>query len=133
MKRFHITRDGDYANFLDLFMKWRDGKYKLTVTVEKYSKRRSTDANRFYFGVVVHTLAEHTGYSIPEMHDEILGQHFGWEMKTVGSHTREFPRRRSTSPDVLSTSDFQSLIQTGQKIAADLGVVLPDLENVDQD
>ncbi len=126
--RFDLTKETQWKDFLDRLLTWRDKQARLTVTVQKYAKKRSTDANRYYWGVVVNTLAEATGYTPAEMHDEILGAYAGWEARNINGHVREFPRRRSTYPEVMETMDFQSLIQTGQGIAAQLGVVLPDQE-----
>lgn len=129
-KHFDLLKETDWREFLDRLMDWRDRKARLTVEVKRYSKRRSTDANRYYWGVVVNTLAESTGYTPAEMHDELLGLYLGWEARTINGHTREFPRRRSTVPDTMSTMDFQGLIETGQRLAAELGVVLPDQQQV---
>lgn len=126
--RFDLLKETDWKQFLDRLMDWRDRKIRLTVEVKKYAKKRSIPANRYYWGVVVNTLAEATGYTPAEMHDEILGAHFGWETRMVNGHAREFPRQRSTYPEVMETMDFQSLIQTGQRIAAQLEVALPDEE-----
>ena len=124
-KVFNLLTDSDWNPFLDYLLNLR-GKGKLTVTIQKYRKKRSLPANAFYWGCVVTPLAEHTGYTEGEMHDEILGAYVGWETRTIRGHTREYPRRRSTSPDTMETMDFQALIQTGQRIAADMGFTLPD-------
>lgn len=126
--RFDLTKETQWSEFLDHLLTWRDRQVRLTVTVQKYAKKRSTDANRYYWGVVVNTLAEATGYTPAEMHDEILGAYSGWEARNINGHVREFPRRRSTQPETMDTLDFMGLIETGQRIAAQLGVVLPDQE-----
>ena len=100
---------------------------KWEVTIEPYKKSRSSEANRYYWGVVVRTLSQHCGYTESEMHDELLGSYFGWEKRQVRGHVREFPRRRTTSPDVMDKLDFMGLTQLGQQIAAELGVRLPDI------
>lgn len=124
---FHLITDQDWNLFLDQLLSLR-GKGRYTIKVEKYRKKRSNDANAFYWSCVVTPLSEHTGYSVPEMHDEILGRYVGWETRNIGGHMREFPRRRTTSPDIMDTMDFKGLIETGQMLAAELGVPLPDQE-----
>ena len=127
-KTFALISDNSWEAFLDWFLPQYTRKDKLTVTVSKYRKTRSTDMNRFYFGCVVGPIAEFTGYTIDETHEEILGAYYGWEKKEFRGHVREYPRRRSTQPEVADTLDFMGLIQTGQAIAANLNIVLPDME-----
>ena len=114
----------DFIRGLDSGKAWR-------VIVGEYvaKKKRSPEANAFYFACVVTPLAEHCGYTKAEMHDEILGAYFGWEKRAVRGHVREFPRRRTTSPDTMEKLDFMGLTQLGQQIAAELGVTLPDQQN----
>ena len=128
MKRWDITKPSDWSPFLVTLMRYRDAETKITVTVKPYRKRRSVDANSYYRVCVVRPLAEFTGFTEAEMHDEILGAYVGWEKRTVNGHIREYPRRRSTSPETMDTMDFAGLIQTGKGIADNLGVVLPEQE-----
>lgn len=46
---------------------WRD--CEVTVRVEKAHALRSIEANRYYFGVVLEILSEHTGYTREELHE----------------------------------------------------------------
>jgi hypothetical protein len=46
---------------------WVDGP--VTITVEQPQATRSQQANRYYWGVVVKALSDHTGYAPTEMHD----------------------------------------------------------------
>ena len=131
-KTFNLLSESDWDPFLDYLLNLR-GKARLTVTVQKYRKKRSKDANRYYFGCVVKGLSDYTGYTEAEMHDEILGTYVGWETRVVNGHSRDYPRRRSTTPDVMETMDFQGLIMTGQRMAAELGVRLPDQEREETD
>lgn len=125
-RRFELLKDADWERFLETMLAWRDNGMRLEVRVRPWRKKRSIDANRYYFGVIVRTLAEHCGYTEAEMHDEILGAYVGWETREVNGHKREFPRRRSTTPETMGSLDFSGLITTGQRIAAELGIVLPD-------
>ena len=131
-KSFSLLTEKDWEPCLDYLLALR-GKTRLIVTIEKYRKKRSLDANRYYWSCVVEPLAEHIGYTRDEMHDELLGSYYGWETREVRGHQRDFPRRRTTSPEIADTMDFMGLIQTGQQIAAELGVILPDQENQGED
>jgi hypothetical protein len=68
-------RDGRFAlrnqqGFSEFIAHVRDGS-ELIVTFEKAHATRSTQANRYYWGVVVHAVAEHTGYTAEETHDAL--------------------------------------------------------------
>ena len=126
-KVFNLLTDSDWNPFLDYLLNLRD-KGKLTVTIQKYRKKRSLNANAYYWSVCIPTLAEHFGYLHEEMHTAILGTYTGWEERTFRGHTLFTPRRTSTTPEVMDTMDFQGLIQTAQQIAAEEGLILPDQE-----
>jgi hypothetical protein len=55
------------------FAGWRDCEVR--ITIERAHATRSSQANRYYWGVVVDLLAEHTGYTPEETHD-VLKQLF---------------------------------------------------------
>lgn len=55
------------------FKSWRD--CELVVTFEKAHAIRSLKANRYYWGVVIEHIAEHTGYTPDETH-HVLKQMF---------------------------------------------------------
>jgi hypothetical protein len=46
---------------------WR--RCVVTVTIAAAHATRSLDQNRFYWGVVLRTIAEHTGHSVDELHE----------------------------------------------------------------
>jgi len=128
IKRFNLiskaSREEFHAWIMDA-LKYED---KLTVTVEKYRKKRSTDSNAYYWSVCIPPLAEHFGYRPEEMHTVLLGTYTGWQQRTFRGQTIYVPQRTSTTPDVMSTIDFQGLVQLAQQIAAEEGVILPDQE-----
>jgi hypothetical protein len=43
----------------------------VTVTVERQHATRSDQANRYYWGVVIEHISEHTGYTPEETHDAL--------------------------------------------------------------
>jgi len=46
---------------------WR--RCVVTVTIAAAHATRSLEQNRYYFGVVLRTMAEHTGHSVDELHE----------------------------------------------------------------
>jgi hypothetical protein len=94
---------------------------RFTVTIEPYRKKRSIDANAFYWSQVVTPFAAHLGYSPEELHTEICGSYFGWKKIEFRGHKREVPRRTTTTPDTLGTMDFADFIAHAQSIAAEMG------------
>jgi hypothetical protein len=84
---------------------------------------RSTQQNRFYWGLVVDLLAVHTGYTPDEMHEALK-----WLFLRI---------KRDKLPDTvrstatLTKDEFGEYIDQIQKWAAvDMGVVIPDPESV---
>jgi hypothetical protein len=128
MNTYTLRDNRTWQDFLDALMKLRDGEKRWEVTVKPYRKKRSSQANAFYWSCVVTPLAEFAGYTPDEMHEEILMAYTGTEVREFNGHRREFPKRRTTTPDKMDTMDFKGLIETGQRIAATLGVRLPDQE-----
>lgn len=103
-----------------------DGRFE--VEVRKYRKRRSPEANRYYFGVCVQTMGRELGYRVDEMHDVLLMGYFGTEEKEFRGKRYLFPKRRTTAPDTVSSVEFQGLIQYAQQVASEMGITLPDQE-----
>lgn len=129
-KSFNLLTESDWSPFLNYLLGLR-GKGKLTVTVQKYRKKRSLTANAYYWTVCIPPLADHFGNRPNDMHRDILGEYVGWESYTVRGKTLFRPRRTSTTPDTMETMDFSGLIQTAQQIAAEEGIILPDQEKND--
>jgi hypothetical protein len=49
---------------------FKDG-LMLELTLSRRRATRSVQANRYYWGVVLHLIAEHTGYTPDELHDVV--------------------------------------------------------------
>lgn len=98
-----------------------DPRKRYRVTVEEYKKRRSLDANAFYWSQVCTPLAAHLGYSPEELHTEICGSYFGWKTVEFRGHKREVPRRTTTTPNTLGTMEFADFITHAQALAAEMG------------
>lgn len=90
-------------------------------------KGRSNEQNRYYWGVCIALLSEHTGFDREEMH-EILKRRF--LRHTVWVHHKDGIQEQvviSKTTTKLTTKQFEEFL-TGirQWSAQDLGVVLPE-------
>ena len=95
------------------------GQY-VEVTVRKQRSTRSSQANRYYFGVVVKLLAAHCGYDPDEMH-EALAMKF---LRIEDCPVTGAPRRRRTPQ--TNTAEFAEYVDACIRLAAELGVVIPE-------
>lgn len=65
------------------------------VTIRRERTKRSIDQNSYIHGVPVTILADHFGYTIPEMKLVLMGECFGWKPDAISG--REIPAKPSTS------------------------------------
>jgi hypothetical protein len=96
----------------------------VTVTVKVYRKQRTDRQSRYYFGVVVPLIAEHCGYDKQEMH-ELLAMRF---LRVADDPVTGSPRRRHT-PET-DTKDFSDYVDACIRLAAELGVYIPEAGEV---
>jgi hypothetical protein len=101
---------------------------ELEVTVKRQRATRSQQQNRYYWGVVMQMLSEHTGYTPDEMH-EFCKMKFIPKRLAVqdgnGVIKDEFVLGGSTRE--LNTIDFGEYVDSVRQWAAeDLDVVIPD-------
>jgi hypothetical protein len=92
------------------------------VTLKRWRQKRSSKANRYYFGVVVPLIASHCGYDRQEMH-ELLAMRF---LRIADDPVTGAPRRKST-PETES-DEFSEYVNHCIQFASELGVVIPDAE-----
>lgn len=104
----------------------RDGEGVLRIEPAKAT--RSLNANAWYWGVIVHELSEHTGYTPDEMHEFLKAKFIPKRLSVqngngvivdelvIGGTTRE-----------MSKSDFSEYCESIRRWAAeDLGLNIPD-------
>lgn len=101
---------------------------EVVVTIQPRHATRSLQSNRFYWGVVVETLSEHTGYSPDEIH-ELLKARFIPKRLAVqdgnGEIKGEFVIGGSTTK--MNKIEFGEFINSIRQWAAEeLDVVIPD-------
>jgi hypothetical protein len=117
----------DRARF-DETVRTIDPRWPLTVRVERLKATRSQQANRYYWGVVVHYLSEHTGYGPDEMHDVLKALFIPKAMAILdgnGEVKGEVVLGGSTRQ--LKTDEFMDYCARIQRWAAEtLNVYIPD-------
>jgi hypothetical protein len=109
-----------------------DPRWALEITVKRLRANRSNLQNRYYFGVVIATLSEFTGYTPDELHDFLKAKFIpkklaicdgNGEVKgevVVGGSTRK-----------MTTQEFSEYCESIKRWAAeDLDVVIPDADQV---
>lgn len=105
-----------------------DERWELEVTVKRQRATRSQLQNRYYWGVVVNLLAEHTGYTPDEMHDFLKMKFIPKRLAVQdgnGVVVDEFVIGGSTRE--MNTIEFGEYVDDiRQWAAADLDVVIPD-------
>ncbi len=94
----------------------------ITVTVEKYRKKRTNEQNRRYWKILS-ALGNHVGLSAEEMHEECLCAHFGYELVEWRGSPHKKPLKRSSD---LVTTDFSDLMDVAERWAVEEGVMWED-------
>lgn len=93
---------------------------RVRVVVTEDQDRRSTRANRYYWGVVIKLFAEHTGYDAHDLH-EALAMKF---LRIEDCPITGAPRRKRTPK--TDTQEFREYVDACIRLAAEYGVVIPD-------
>lgn len=97
-----------------------------------FKQSRSNQQNRYYWGVVIELLSEHTGFDREEMH-EVLKHKFlrktVWIPKKNGIKEMSVISKSTTG---MTTKQFEEyLSQIRQWASIDLGVFLPEPNEAD--
>lgn len=99
-----------------------EGK-RVRVTVERFRNRRSTEQNRYYFGVVVPLIGKAIGEEDNETVHEMLKAEFNYEILVIGD--REMRKPKSTAK--LETKEFSDFMEKVRMWAAKfLELYIPD-------
>lgn len=108
------------------------------VTVEPVKNARSASQNAYLWAVPYKMISDLTGYEVDEVHEYMLGRHFGWKDKKKPKTPRNpqgvesVPVRTTTTDEhgkrsVLSPQEFSDYVDFIQRFAAvKLGLVIPD-------
>lgn len=96
------------------------------IEVAQYAKRRSDQQNRYLWGVCYPTFMRALpGWDAEDVHEFLLGEHFGWERLDGMGRPRLKPIKRSSK---LSKVEFAEYVDFCQRKAAEHGLFVPDPE-----
>lgn len=95
------------------------------VVIRQHRQKRSSQASRYYFGVVVALIADHCGYERDEMH-ELLAMRF---LRIEDDPVTGSPRRKHT-PET-DTAEFSEYVDRCIQFGAELDVYVPPAGTVD--
>ena len=94
------------------------------VTIEEAKSKRSDQQNRYLWGCCYPALCAHLpGWDAEDVHEYMLGEHFGWETLEGLGKRRLRPIRRSSK---LSTTEFVDFVGFIQRKSAELGIFIAD-------
>ena len=110
--------------------------FPLNVTAEAWKPTRSNEQNAYLFGVCYPPIAEAKGYDVNDLHEFMCGTHFGWVDKPCpktprnpeGLESRPFrttTRDENGQRNVLGTVEFSDFVETVSRVAAHVGVYIP--------
>jgi hypothetical protein len=122
------TAPDQIASAISVMVRWLDQTKSWKVTLEEFKPRRSDMQNAFLWGVVYPSILEGGGEALAgwqkdDLHEYMLGEHFGWETITLGGRTVHKPVRRSSR---LNKQDFSDYLEFLSRRAAELGIVIPE-------
>ena len=98
---------------------------RVDVIIRPHREQRTTNQNSYYWSAVVELLAEHCGYEKDEMH-ELLALRF---LRIEADPITGSPRRQRTPK--TNTAEFAAYLDQCIRFAAELGVAVPDPEQVE--
>lgn len=126
--RLHIRQRRQF----DALVRMLDDRGTYEVTVRRLRATRSSQANRYYWGVVIALLAEHTGYTPEEMHEACKQLFVPKQLDLCSAegevvHTTTMGGRTAT----LTTAQFTAYVDQVRRWAAEeLGVETPDPQSL---
>lgn len=115
----------------------RAQKLPLDLSCAPLKNSRTGQQNRYLFGVCYPPIAEAMGYEVADVHEYMLGRHFGWVDVRVPKTPRnpdgiESKPFRTTTKDehgkrvLLSKAEFAAFVETVHRIAAHAGVFIAE-------
>jgi hypothetical protein len=112
--------EGDRQRY-DEFIKKHEGKpFRMLLTAHR--PKRTTNQNRYLWGVVYTLISDHTGYTPEDIHG-FCAEKFLPGRVVIGGEERTVPGKTSN----LDTLQFQDYVGKIQRWAAEfLSVVIPD-------
>lgn len=93
---------------------------RVSIRILRVQRERTAPQNAYLWGCVYPLLAEAIGYDVEELH-EACKLRF---LRDRENEREDLPRVRSTAK--LSTAEFSEYVETVRRLAAELGVNIPD-------
>jgi len=134
--RLKMTFDGtvtdgklqlDDPDLFHRFCKSLEGK-RIRLTIEPSFNLRSNAQNRWLWGVAYRLLAEHTGHDEWEIHEFCKLKFLPKIIELKGNNGDHITQIVGGSTAKLSTIEFNEYKEKIQKLAAELGCIIPDPE-----
>ena len=98
-----------------------------TVEVSEYRPRRSIDQNNYLWGICYRTILDSglrdAGWTADDVHEYLLGEHFGWETIEGMGRKRLRPMRRSST---LNKQEFTDFIAFIHRTMAEKGIYIEE-------
>jgi len=115
-----------WSKLAQAIRRWRDGEY--TITIARKHAHRSQRANKYYWGVVIALLSEHTGIDPDDLHLYLKARFLPKKLAVCdgnGSIVDECVLGGSTSQ--LNVVEFYDYVQRIKQWALEsLGVEIPE-------
>jgi hypothetical protein len=112
------------AGFDAAMARFPDGVVVVEVKLQR--PQRSSQQNRFWHGVVIPLFAEHCGYDLLEMKDVLALRLIPKEVTDMNGERQLVPGHTAD----LNVKDFNDLIERAQRLGAELGIYVPDPNEV---
>lgn len=106
------------------FIRDLDPSKAWAVDIKPYRRKRTSDQNRYYWGVVLKIIADETGHEAQDLHEYFLGMIYGWQEYTVLGELRKRPARRSSDMKTDEMSAYWEAIRAWA--AQNLGIYIPE-------
>jgi len=103
-----------------------DGFYDLTVKKHSIDSPRSSQQNRYLWGVVYEILSEELGYTVDDIHEIMKGRFLSKPMRLWGE---EDSIHRSTTE--LNTIEMEKYLEDIRMLAAENGINIPEPHEVE--
>lgn len=110
-----------FEELRDYFKLLSDGDYFVIIKSAKQHEIRSNEQNKYMWGVVYKLIAEHTGYTIEEVH-EICKAKFNYLMRNIGSEWISIAR---STTDLRTNEMEKYLSDIRQWASLELSVYIP--------
>lgn len=122
-----VSRDGQITRIAAVLGSLaKDKAWQLEL--KEHKRKRSDNQNRYLWSAVYPAITRILeGFDSEDVHEWMLGEHFGWEVVELFGKKRQRPIRRSSK---LSKLEFRDYIDFVQRKAAEFGIYIPSPNEV---